>query len=201
MCLAIYKPKGKTISKQALMAGYASNSSGCGYIARIGDELRIFKKLVPFTEFYAEYREIEKDFDIAVHFRAATHGPVNNANCHPFVMCDGKFAMIHNGVFHVPLTDTSLSDTGNYCKYILEPAIKDGSYKDVEKMEKDPRWGWGMVVLMGTNGETIIYKERNGDWDNGVWYSNGCYKWGARFADEDDVKLFPRRYSFWEVED
>lgn len=180
------------------MAGFASNSSGCGFICRKPDgSLEIFKKVVPFTEFYERYKQIEEAHDVAVHFRAATHGPRNDENCHPWVMCDGKFAMIHNGVFHIPLTNPRLSDTGNFCNLVLEPAILDGSYKDTEKMEKDSRWGWGMVVLMGPDGETVIYKEKSGDWDNGIWYSNGCYKWGRMFKEGDEANLKPSTWAYW----
>lgn len=193
MCLAIYKPKGLIIPKESLMSGYSGNRSGCGFLYHEKGKLHHFKKLVPFTEFYEQYRQIEQDHDVAVHFRAATHGPRNDANCHPFLMIDGKFGMIHNGIFHVPLTNRALSDTGNYCEMVLEPAIKDGSYKDREYLFKSPCWGWGCVVLMSADGEVIIYNEEMGHWNKGVWYSNGGYKWG-RFMNmkmESEEQLVP----------
>lgn len=208
MCLAIFKPKGLTIPKESLMAGYACNRSGCGFIYHENGKLHTFKKLVPFTEFYDEYCKIEENHDVAVHFRAATHGPVNDENCHPFVMCRGKFAMIHNGIFRVPLIDRSLSDTGNFCKIVLEPAIKNGTYRDLSKdskfskyaLEDDNRWGWGTVVLMSADGEITIYKEKNGDWDDGIWYSNNCYKYGQMFRDRDETELVPYSRNFAELE-
>jgi hypothetical protein len=193
MCLAIYKPKGLTIPKESLMSGYASNRSGCGFLYHEKGKLHHFKKLVSFTEFYEQYLQIEKDHDVAVHFRAATHGPRNDANCHPFLMCGGKFGMIHNGIFHIPMMNRDLSDTGNYCEMVLEPAIKDGSYKDRDRLFADNRWGWGCVVLMGESGEVIIYNEKMGHWNKGVWYSNGGYTnfSAKRYGVVDEKALVP----------
>jgi hypothetical protein len=199
MCLAIYKPRGLTIPKQYLMSGYMGNRSGCGFMFHDQGKLHVFKKMAPFTEFYEAYKEIEKDHDVAVHFRAATHGPRNDANCHPFVMCDGQFAMIHNGIFDIDLKNRELSDTGNFCEQILEPAVRDGSYLEPNpnlqslhpyRLEKHPRWGWGMVVLMNADGEVIIYNKDQGRMDEGVWYSNGGYRWG-RFEERDEPLLVP----------
>ena len=177
MCLAIYKPKGNVISKNSLRSGFYSNCSGSGFCYHEDGKLFVVKGLFSFNEFYEQYKPIEEKHDVAVHFRAATHGPVNNANCHPFVMCDGQFAMVHNGIFRVPMTNKKLSDTGNYCEQILEPAIKDGSYKDKDKIYKNPLWGWGAVVLMSATGEVIIYNEEMGGWDKGIWYSNRGYSY------------------------
>ncbi len=118
-----------------------------------------------------------------VHFRLATHGPRNVENCHPFVMCDGKFALIHNGIFPIRLKDPDLSDTGNFCKYIMEPTIKSGRYKDIELVEE--AIGWNMICLMGADGEVIVYNAKSGHWNNGVWYSNSGYSWGGYRGCED----------------
>jgi len=177
MCLALYKPAGKIVAKDNLRAGYYGNCSGCGFCYHDNGNLVVVKGLMTFDEFYEQYKPIELKHDVCAHFRAATHGPVNQANCHPFVMCDGKFAMIHNGIYRVPMKNKALSDTGNFCEQVLEPAILDETYKDKDKIYGNPMWGWGAVVLMSGDGEVIIYNEKMGSWDNGVWYSNRGYQY------------------------
>lgn len=183
MCLAIYKPKGRVVSQQRLMSGFYSNCSGCGFIYRDRNgTVNVVKGLMSFNELSAAIDEAgQEGHDMAIHFRAATHGPVNNENCHPFSMLGGKYAMIHNGIFRVPMKRADLSDTGNYCIQVLEPAIKEGSYKNLKAMQASPLWGWGAVVLMGPGNETLIYNEEMGHWskDDGVWYSNQAYNYGG----------------------
>ena len=184
MCLAIYKPADHCIAKDNLRSGYYGNHSGCGFCYVEDGKLIVVKGLFSFQEFYDQYHPIEKKHSVAIHFRAATHGPVNAANCHPFVMCDGKFAMIHNGIFSIPIKNAALSDTGNFCEQILEPAIKNGCYKDRNKIRNNTSWGWGAVVLMSADGEVVIYNEKFGDWDDGIWYSNKGYQY-CRFSRAD----------------
>lgn len=183
MCLAIYKPKGTVVSEKHLMAGFYSNCSGSGFMFHERGTLKVVKGLFSFNELYKAISDVgQEEHDIGIHFRAATHGPVSAANCHPFAMCDGKYAMLHNGIFRIPMIRKDLSDTGNYSIQVLEPAIKDGTYKNMEKMQRDPRWGWGAVVLMGADGEVLIYNEEMGHWHEGIWYSNHAYMYGSSFG-------------------
>lgn len=180
MCLAIHKPKGFVVPKDYLRAGFYSNCSGSGFMYHDNGKLNVVKGLFSFREFYEQVETAgQENHDMSFHFRAATHGPVSDENCHPYAMCDGKFAMLHNGIFRVPMKLQNLSDSGNFAHFILEPAIKNGSYKDIKKIHDHPLWGWGAVVLMSANGEVIIYNEEMGGWDDGVWYSNGAYKYGS----------------------
>jgi len=183
MCLAIYKPKGTVVSEEYLMSGFYSNCSGSGFMFHDRGTLKVVKDLFSFKEFYKAITDAgQEEHDMGIHFRAATHGPVNKANCHPFEMCNGKWAMLHNGIFHIPLTRKDLSDTGNYSIQVLEPAIKAGTYKNLKEMQADPRWGWGAVVLMSAAGEVLIYNEGMGHWHEGVWYSNHAYRYGNGFG-------------------
>jgi glutamine amidotransferase len=208
MCLAIFKPAGKRVAKDSLRAGFYGNCSGSGFAYHEDGKLTVVKGLFTFNEFYEQYHAAELKHDMLVHFRAATHGPLNAANCHPFAMCNGSFAMIHNGIFQVDMRNRTLSDTGNFCEQILEPAILDGSYKDKEKIYAHPLWGWGVVVLMGATGEVIFYNEKMGSWDEGVWYSNQGYKWGRfsraihEFLSKKDAEVRPQERAayipYWE---
>lgn len=179
MCLAIYKPKGAVIPQDNLMSGFYSNCSGSGFMFAERGVMKVVKGLMSFNDLYKQIQAVGQEAHaMAIHFRAATHGPVSDANCHPFSMCDGKYAMIHNGIFRVPMKRQDLSDTGNFCIQILEPSIKDGSYKNRTEMQARPQWGWGAVVLMGGSGEVLIYNEGMGHWHEGVWYSNTAYQYG-----------------------
>jgi glutamine amidotransferase len=179
MCLAIYKPKGAVISPENLQSGFYSNCSGSGFMFAERGQVKVVKGLMSFKELHNHITDVgQKEHAMGIHFRAATHGPVNDANCHPFSMCDGKYAMIHNGIFRVPIRRTDLSDTGNFCIQVLEPAIQNGSYKNRREMKNHPQWGWGAVVLFNGDGEVVIYNEEMGHWNGDVWYSNHAYEFG-----------------------
>lgn len=187
MCLAIYKPAGKTIPKRSLANGYHANWSkecGCGFAYSDGSKLVVVKGILPFEEFYKEYRKVEGAHPLLIHFRMATHRPINRENCHPFTMCDGRFALIHNGVFPIPIKNPSLSDTGNFCESIMEPTIKAGRHTNKQLMEGV--MGWNMVCLMDEKGKVTIYNEQNGHWDEGVWYSNYGYTLGVNYYCGED---------------
>lgn len=185
MCLAIYKPAGITIPKIHLFNGFQSNWSvecGSGFSWNVNGELHVVKGILAFDNFYEQYKAVEQH-PMLVHFRLATHRPVNQENCHPFTMCDNQFALIHNGVFDIEIKNKNLSDTGNFCEQVMEPCIQCGKYKNKKLMKRI--MGWNMACLMGSNGEVIIYNEELGNWDNNVWYSNRAYRSVGTIACED----------------
>ena len=184
MCLAICKPQGITIPKDHLESGYLANYSdhcGCGFAYNVDGKLVVEKGIMPFDEFYQKYQEVEKH-PMLIHFRLATHKPINTENCHPFTMCDGNFAFIHNGVFRIAIKNLNLSDTGNFCEQVMEPMIKNGRYKNKKHMEN--LIGWNLCCLMSNTGEVIIYNSESGHWLNGVWYSNHGFMY-KNYCSED----------------
>lgn len=202
MCLAIFKPAKAVISTEHLLNGYQSNSDGCGFVYPEDGKLHIVKGLFKFKEFLDLYREKE-EYPMLIHFRWATHGDANFINCHPFSVCDGKFALIHNGVIHICQSIPELSDTGNFAKLVMEPLLKDGVHpsKPAFRFLVENAIGNGnKVALMSSNGNVTIYNEDEGCHEAAidgegrpllmtvrmgkdtkripaqVWYSNTCYK-------------------------
>ncbi len=99
------------------------------------------------------------------HTRWATHGGVTDANAHPHISSDGKFALIHNGVIenYVSIkkfllgkgyTFKSETDTEVLCNLIAyhyqkEPEIKDSSrfLESVRKTLRHIEGTYGIAVM------------------------------------------------------
>lgn len=203
MCLAIYKPAGAVIPEEHLENGYQINDDGCGFCYAENGKLHVVKGLLTFPDFLKQYREKEH-LAMLIHFRMSTHCGKNKLNCHPFSICDGKYALIHNGVISIHCTIKELSDTGNFAKLVMEPMLKAGVHPRKPAfffLVEQAIGSHNKVCLMDCNGDVTIYNEDSGEYENAVdkdgneiiftgndgkkynetvWYSNGGYKYSRR---------------------
>ena len=176
MCIAIVKPKDKTISKETLQTCFENNPDGAGF-AYVKDKRIIIYKAMDFNKFYEEYSSHENESNMLIHFRIATHGGVNLDNTHPFKLND-RMVLIHNGVIsgYGEKKEGGLSDTRDF----INKVIGNISYK----MWKSPYFrelvghaiGGSKLAILDNKGNTIIINKDKGVWDDGVWYSNTSYK-------------------------
>ena len=113
------------------------------------------------------------------HTRWATHGGVTDANAHPHVSCDGKFAIIHNGVIEnyaqmkgfllgKGYTFKSETDTEVLCNliayhYAKEPTDTNGHSRFVECVRKTLHHVEGTygiaVICVDFPGEIVAARE------------------------------------------
>ena len=176
MCLAIYKPKGKTLPKEYAESGFAFNKDGAGFAYVKSGKLFIEKGLMTFQDFWNAFEKVQ-EYEAIIHFRMATHGAIEQANTHPFRVAE--FALIHNGILDIK-ADEGKTDTETFASYVLEPLIKRYGREILD----DPSFDFllssaiegSKFVLLSPNAHYII-NEAAGLWEDGIWYSNKSYQY------------------------
>jgi glutamine amidotransferase len=193
MCLAIYKPKDKKVKKQWLENGFNANPNGAGFAWTDGVRVNIVKGLFTFEQFWKSYKPWQ-DRACVIHFRLATHGQIDEQNCHPWALCNGEYAVIHNGILNIQSTP-QMSDTGHFVNLVLEPAVKAMGLRDpVLRYLVEQAIGSGnKIVVLRPDGEAVFFHEKEGMWLNGVWFSNSSYEgpkaWKPWFDRKDDAMV------------
>lgn len=175
MCIAIVKPKDKTIPKETLRTCCDNNPDGMGFAFCKDGKIYIRKYLDDFEKFYKDYSKVETTSPMLIHFRIATHGGVNMDNCHPFKL-NNHMALIHNGIISGYGDKESKSDTRDF----IDKVIGKISYKQW----KNPAFlelvgnaiGYSKFGILDTEGNAYIVNESKGYWTDGVWYSNKSYE-------------------------
>jgi hypothetical protein len=177
MCLAIYKPKGVEIAKRYLKNGFANNQDGAGFAFIRDGKIEIRKGFFTFSDFWKAYRE-NKSEPALIHFRWTTHGTTNEANCHPFEICGGQFAVIHNGIIDIDTSsDASRSDTWHYATKVLQPLVEMVPFDlPALRFVVESSIEGSKIAVLRADGECVIFNESLGEWHNGAWYSNDGYK-------------------------
>lgn len=185
MCLAIYAPEGNDIPEKWLTNGFENHSDGAGMAWAINGTLHVRKGMFKVEEVLEQYRAI-KGKPCLIHFRKATSGKIDAANCHPFLFNDGKYALIHNGVLSIKCNIDGLSDTAHFVKLVLEPLVKNFNIPidngSLHYLITTSISGDKMCIMDGT-GKTWIINEDKGTWDEGVWYSNTSFRYAYTKTD------------------
>jgi hypothetical protein len=117
--------------------------------------------------------------EMVLHWRYATAGPRDDANCHPFVVAGAL--MMHNGPHLGPSTDT-MSDTAVFAERVLGPSLKESPNR-----LRDRNWlnwlnrrigGDRLIIWDKRSPAPVIVGEDKGLWYKGRWYSNQ-YAWSS----------------------
>lgn len=178
MCLAIYKPAGKTIDWDALEEGFRSNGDGAGFAYVRNDELFTHRGLFTFDAFKEAFTPHAKRQAI-IHFRLATHGKKDKKNCHPFRI-NNNLCLIHNGILPIKCNhDANMSDTWHYTHLILKPmAERDPEFymRDEIVFMGEAAIGGNKFVFLSADGNFNIWNDDAGHWASDVWYSNRSYQ-------------------------
>lgn len=185
MCTA-----GVKLDKDEAHESYKANRNGGGF-AFVNDKGVVVadKGYFDFDKFWQAYSDAFATFGetspFLIHFRIATAGKICSDNCHPFVMKEGKAALIHNGMLWSGQLTDAMSDTAKFAKET------EGLLGDNARMTPAMVKEVGNIVG-ATNKIVLLYADKtfkiineNGysaHWnkEKTIWYSNRGYEsWGS----------------------
>lgn len=203
MCICIHKPAGVTIPDKYLAEGFLSNPDGAGFAVcdkRLGFIVR--KGFFTIKDFNRAFNPFRKA-PALVHFRIATSGGVNPEMCHPFLLCGGKYALIHNGILGIK-PHVGKSDTATFADSVLTPLLESGIPHDSPALRflvEQAIGRYNKILIMDSSGKVAYFNEFSGHENEGIWYSNESYLPSARVQtklqipkwQEDDWKKWAGR--------
>ena len=207
MCIAIYKPAEKSITKDTLKTCFVNNPDGAGFSYVNTDYMGIsrmkIKKYMKFDDFWRAY---SKAIDIApnspflIHFRIGTHGEKTTYNCHPFFV-NKKLTFIHNGIISGVGTDKRKSDTQLFNDKILKKLPKGWQHNDAILSLIESFIGYSKLIILDISGEVLIANEEKGVWVDDCWYSNETFKPRAAAVATYRAPAPRTRKDWWEYDE
>lgn len=179
MCIAIYKPADKKLSKELLENCWDSNPDGAGFMYNHNGKLKITKGFMTFDRFFASFNNLQHKTAV-LHFRIKTHGKANEENTHPFFVAD-NLGFVHNGIINKVSTSSNkdMSDTWHFNEQFLKSLYKMHpefiENEAIQELIKE-YIGYSKLIFMDNQDNVWIMNEDKGEWSDGVWYSNSSYK-------------------------
>ena len=174
MCLILHRPTGVPIPPEYLERASERNPDGWGIMSTNRGKIKISRGIKPAT--FSRSLVSHGEAELFVHFRLCTHGAINLKNTHPFSICGGRYAVMHNGVIPIDCPDPAYSDTWHYCHTSLEPWLQANP-----AVFDDPIFTASIQEHVGQHNKLVIlrddgqYRVVNPDsWctRSGIWLSN-----------------------------
>jgi len=107
MCVIVIKPAGTDISAHNLSGMFEANSDGAGLAFISNNSIKVEKGFFSLKKLKKRLKQLT-DVELVLHFRYATHGIINKAQTHPFVIskntwtakCKQATPQVHSVLFH-----------------------------------------------------------------------------------------------------
>lgn len=183
MCLLTFMREGVTADIKDLRQGAQYNDDGFGFAVHAGSSV-ITGHGMNFDKVLEQFLHVRsKHQGVALfHSRITTHGKTDISNCHPFRVGGDNLTVVgHNGMLPIQLPkDEHRSDTRIFAEDYLPGLGGVYALDDQQTFDTLEKWSKGSKLVVITanqwaNREWYILNEKDGHWDNGVWWSNYSY--------------------------
>lgn len=181
MCVAIYQPMGTKLSAKRLSEAYRANPDGCGFMWVSDGMVISISGLYEFEFFWALYLRVFHSgvkTPFVLHFRTASASAIGKEYCHPF-MVNENLAFVQNGNLY-EFSDyfpgrkqDGKSDVQRFKDECLKRVDAPFSSAFINILEKYSRECLSKFIFLDSSGKVTIINESAGEWQDGIWYSNG----------------------------
>jgi len=176
MCVAIVKPPDVDFPKELFEAAWKKNPHGGGFMYARDGRVVVEKGFMTLDEMMKAYENHKLHFGsspVVLHFRIKSHGLIEPAQTHPFVIND-RLAFVHNGTISIEIPKSSKnSDTMEFNDRVLKKLppnfIRDPVTMELIRGYVDPS---RLVFLDGEGNVTIVNEESGYRDPQGRWHSN-----------------------------
>lgn len=172
MCLIFYRDRQRhhaPLDYDALQTAFDQNPDGVG-VAWHKARWRVWRSVdADWHEVEARLRAVEPCERFIVHFRWATHGGYDLANCHPFEVAAETF-LFHNGTFAGVGGEDDESDTRQVAARLARIVERGGRVGDA----------WQLVKLLSDDNRLLLTLPGGKVASAGRWVNRpeGCYSNG-----------------------
>lgn len=206
MCIAILNTAG-TIKQKTFKHCWDNNPDGGGIAYPKDGKIKIIKEMKSYNEFYKQYKTVREEnpkVNILIHFRIATHGKINETNCHPFLV-NKSLGFIHNGMIYGKGLSVSneFSDTYLFNQTILKTLPQNFLKNEAILKLLEEYIGYSKIVFLDGKNNWAILNEESGHWNGNNWFSNDSYKEKVKPVYSDVLKYNNKDYfnygsnNFW----
>lgn len=179
MCIAILNTHG-TIDRNTFLNCWKNNPDGGGIAYANNGKVNIIKEMKSPEVLFDKYKELRDQYpnnNFLLHFRIATHGKVNETNCHPFRV-NKQLCFIHNGMIDGTGLKVSkdFSDTYLFNQLFLQKLPRNFTQNEAILNLLSEYIGYSKIIFLDSADNWCILNENLGSWDGDNWFSNSTYK-------------------------
>lgn len=186
MCLIIFKPKGKKISKKRLEYARVANPDGWGLLWNKDNKLFSCIGLEGnFDERFWPVFQNLINHNLFIHFRTASSGQKKLSDCHPYFV-NGNLAFMQNGNFFEysdwfkgGVYNDKKTDIQRFNELVLRKMSEfflDNKSDAYNALSNYCSNNFSKMAFMDNRDKIMLIGEEKGEWENGIWYSNGGIK-------------------------
>jgi predicted glutamine amidotransferase len=199
MCLIIANfSQGKEVSREEFNNAKGNNADGIGISYSDGERI-VIKKFITAGEqkkaydYYRTVRALRPSPNVLIHFRYATHGVINAANCHPYRV-NKNLCFVHNGIIDIKQPKTQFSDTWHFNEHIIKKLGDDFLFNDAIIALIEKFIGFSKLAFMDSVGNIDIINVDKGHYEGGNWFSNHSHTYGKSATTYKATTYKPTEY-------
>lgn len=171
MCVILHKKEGFSVCESDIKDAFETNPDGCGLMYREKNIVITEKGMWDISHLLRRIKALGTK-EYVLHLRIATHGLINEGNCHPFKVGNNHYYM-HNGTLTINCRNKKMSDTWHFAQFLKTVKLNNRFIDylgDIVGFNK-------LIFMNGEHTRTVGNWEdyQGNSWSNLYWQYSGYF--------------------------